>query len=168
MENRCLSSLPYIARPIRYLGLAEPNGYRLKQYAILYGGGPFREADFATRACGLPSKSLPTPGGDRRCDPGSASPSPTRATARTTRSSRWWDNENELPLAGFRPPADRRRDWRPARGGESVCVWDLEVIWFERQAYVRDGAGRRERRGLSTNDESVNRDAEALRSERET
>jgi len=26
--------------------------------------------------------------------------------------------------------------WRPANDSESVCVWDLEVLWRERQAYV--------------------------------
>ena len=39
--------VPYIARPIRYLGLAQPHGFRIKKYAILFGGGPFREDDFA-------------------------------------------------------------------------------------------------------------------------
>lgn len=47
----------------------------------------------------------------------------------------WWDNENELPLRVWvrRGPA---QGWRPAEGGESICVWDLEVIWAERQAWV--------------------------------
>jgi hypothetical protein len=31
--------------------------------------------------------------------------------------------------------------WRPARESESVCVWDLEVIWLERQAYVQTVLG---------------------------
>lgn len=48
----------------------------------------------------------------------------------------WWDNGNELPLRvwvrGFGPGAT----WRPASGNESVCVWDLQVIAFERDAYV--------------------------------
>jgi len=50
----------------------------------------------------------------------------------------WWDNENELPLRvwvceghGAKPR------WRPARDGESVCVWDLDIVWFERRMYVR-------------------------------
>jgi hypothetical protein len=46
----------------------------------------------------------------------------------------WWDNENELPLRVF--VRDPRTGWRPARGSESVCVWDLEVLWAERNAYV--------------------------------
>ncbi len=26
--------------------------------------------------------------------------------------------------------------WRAAANGESVCVWDLRVLWWEREAYV--------------------------------
>ena len=45
----------------------------------------------------------------------------------------WWDNENELPLRVFVREGD---GWRPARGGESICVWDMEVLWAERNDYV--------------------------------
>lgn len=37
-----------------------------------------------------------------------------------------------------------RGNWRPARDGESFCVWDLEIMWHERCAYIRTmlvGAG---------------------------
>ena len=46
----------------------------------------------------------------------------------------WWDRENELPIRVF--VAEPGASWRPARGSESVCVWDLEVIAAERAAYV--------------------------------
>ena len=45
----------------------------------------------------------------------------------------WWDRENELPIRVF---VREGESWRPARDSESVCVWDLEVIWHERCAYV--------------------------------
>ncbi len=57
----------------------------------------------------------------------------------------WWDNENEMPLRQLvRDHAPRSR-WRRPRSEESVCVWDLEVIWAERNAYVGTAlnAGRR-------------------------
>lgn len=58
----------------------------------------------------------------------------------------WWDRENELPLRIFVREHDGD-EWRPARGSESVCVWDLDIIWSEREAYVQTvlgghGAGR--------------------------
>ena len=61
----------------------------------------------------------------------------------------WWDRENELPIKVF-VKGDSDPAWRRARGGESVCVWDLDVLWHEREAYVAtllgpDQAGARER-----------------------
>jgi hypothetical protein len=45
----------------------------------------------------------------------------------------WWDGQIELPTrVHVRGP----QGWRPAVGGESFCVWDLRVIWWEREAYV--------------------------------
>ena len=45
----------------------------------------------------------------------------------------WWDQQNELPLRVWCRGDD---GWRPARASESVCVWDLEIIWFERNAWI--------------------------------
>lgn len=44
-----------------------------------------------------------------------------------------WDRQNELPTHVF--VADDT-GWRPAADQESFCVWDLRVIWWEREAYV--------------------------------
>ncbi len=46
----------------------------------------------------------------------------------------WWDNDNELPMRVFVREGER---WRPARDSELFCVWDLEIIWHEREAFVR-------------------------------
>ena len=48
----------------------------------------------------------------------------------------WWDAENELVARVFIRRYNQNEAWRPAVLGESVCVWDLEVIWFERNLYV--------------------------------
>jgi len=58
----------------------------------------------------------------------------------------WWDHENELPLRVL-VRRGRTGRWRRARRGESFCVWDLEVIWAERRAWIDTmlspgGAGR--------------------------
>jgi len=131
--------LPYIARPIRYLGLADPQGYRLKQYAILYGGGPFREFDFAN-GLKLAYESLPTPA-TTNVRPGVGFAIAHQGNGADYAVLAWWDNENELPLRVFVRPQTPDDQWRPARGGESVCVWDLEVIGFERRAYVETVLG---------------------------
>lgn len=46
----------------------------------------------------------------------------------------WWDRENELPMRVFVRRSGEA--WRPAQDNESICVWDLEILWAERQAWV--------------------------------
>jgi hypothetical protein len=126
---------PYIARPIRFAGLVEPHGYRLKHYVILYGGKPFREVEFDT-GLRLAFESLPQPAiTDMR--PGVGFAISHQGNGADYAVLGWWDNENELPLRVFVHPQTPAGSWRPAEDGESVCVWDLEVIWFERQAFVQ-------------------------------
>jgi hypothetical protein len=48
----------------------------------------------------------------------------------------WWDRENELPLRVFVSPDLSAGSWRRSEGSESVCVWDLEILWAEREFYV--------------------------------
>ncbi|HEX2897460.1 MAG TPA: isochorismatase, partial [candidate division Zixibacteria bacterium] len=48
----------------------------------------------------------------------------------------WWDNENELPQKIFVRKIGKTEKWKPAAIGQAICVWDLEVIWFERNAYI--------------------------------
>jgi hypothetical protein len=130
---------PYIARPIRYAGLAEPHGYRIKRYVILYGGGPFREDDFE-RGIEMAFESLPRPAvTDNR--PGVGFLIMHQGNGADYIVLGWWDNENELPLRVVVRSQTADGQWRPAREGESVCVWDLEVIWSERQAYVQTVLG---------------------------
>jgi hypothetical protein len=114
--------------------MAEPHGYRIKQYAILYGGGPFRDGDFAM-GLELAFGSLPTPA-QTRMRPGLGFAIAHQGNGADYAVLAWWDNENELPLRVFVRPQTPEGTWRTARDGESICVWDLEVIGFERMAYV--------------------------------
>ena len=125
---------PYIARPIRYAGIADVLGYRLKRYVILYGGGPFREHDFEI-GMKLAYEALPRPAIDAQ-RPGVGFAIAHQGNGADYAVLAWWDNENELPLRIFVRPQTPKAEWRPSRDGESVCVWDLEVIGFERKAYV--------------------------------
>ncbi len=124
----------YEPRPIHPDGLLETNGWRLKCYAVTVPDAEVDPSAFTT-GVELAINSLPQP---------------ARATGRPAlgiliahegRGARyvvlaWWDRENELPVRVFVAPADEGGAWRPARDGESFCVWDLQVLWFEREAYV--------------------------------
>ena len=124
----------YAPRPVQFAGLVEHAGYRLKQYTIVYSG-PFREADFTAglrlAVAGLPAQAVTA---ER---PGAGFVIAHQGNGADYVVLGWWDRENELPLKVFVRLQTPDGTWRPARGAESVCVWDLEVIWFEREEYVR-------------------------------
>jgi hypothetical protein len=44
----------------------------------------------------------------------------------------WWDNENELRMKIW---VTENGQWREALN-ESFCVWDMQVMAFERDAFV--------------------------------
>lgn len=125
---------PYAPRPVRFHGLEQPNGYRIKRYDVVFAE-PFRETEFAD-GLRLAFESLPTPPVTTE-RPGVGFIIAHQGNGADYVVLGWWDRENELPLRVFVRPQAPAGEWRPARGSESVCVWDLEVIWFERQGYVR-------------------------------
>ena len=50
----------------------------------------------------------------------------------------WWANENEIHCRAFAAPRDDPGALEPADGTGLACVWELEVIDFERRAWLRD------------------------------
>ena len=50
----------------------------------------------------------------------------------------WWANENELHQRVFAAPLDDPGGLEPADGTGMACVWELEVIDFERRAWLED------------------------------
>jgi len=126
--------IPYAPRAIRWLGLAERHGHRLKRYAITRGDEPLRERDFA-EGFELACQALPLPA-VTSARPGVGFAISHQGNGADYSVLAWWDNENELPLRVFVRPQEPGGAWRSARESESVCVWDLEIVSFERDAYV--------------------------------
>jgi hypothetical protein len=50
----------------------------------------------------------------------------------------WWANENELHARYFASPRDDPGALAPLTDTGMACVWELEVIDFERRAWLRD------------------------------
>jgi hypothetical protein len=50
----------------------------------------------------------------------------------------WWANENELHARMFAAPREDPGALEPADGTGLACVWELEVIDFERRAWLED------------------------------
>ena len=50
----------------------------------------------------------------------------------------WWESENELHVRHHAAPLDDPGALRPLEGTGMACVWELEVIDFERRAWLED------------------------------
>jgi hypothetical protein len=50
----------------------------------------------------------------------------------------WWDNENEIHGRFFASPLDDPSALVPNDGTGLACVWELEVLDFERRAWLED------------------------------
>ena len=121
----------YAPRPIQFNGIQPHAGWRLKRYRIWHGVAAFDSARFGPGVA-LALAALPAP-----------AVTGTRAGVGFVVAHQgdgvdylvlgWWDRENELPLRVW---VRESGDWRPAAGPESVCVWDLQVVGHERDAYV--------------------------------
>jgi hypothetical protein len=121
----------YQPRLLSFLGVEPVAGHRLKVYAIRHGDQPLDRARFAG-AWELATPALPPP--DLAAGrPGVGFAILHHGATSDTFVLCWWDGQIDLPTRVYVSGA---HGWRPATGGESFCVWDLRVIWWEREAYV--------------------------------
>ncbi len=125
----------FAPRPTLFEGVRNLAGWRIKQYAITLPGETLDRAPFDA-GFRFAAESLPQPPvAHGRFGVGFAICHQGRGINYLVLC--WWSRENELPLRVFVREHGETKMWRPARGEESVCVWDLEVINRERDAYVR-------------------------------
>lgn len=128
-------SEPYRDRRAQFLTVREEHGWRLKMYAIQYGD---RELDEETYELGLrmaldelPEESL---SGDR---PGVGFVIFHQGRGDHYLVLNWWGLENELFNRVYVREFDTSAEWRKAVDRGVACVWDMQIFWHERQAYVR-------------------------------
>ena len=130
---------PYAPRPIRSHGLRPHGDWRLKLYSIVHGAPPTDwdtywrdfEPGFARVLDELPGSARTA----ERIGAGFLIAHRGRGCSYVVLG--WWDRENELPLRLAVRDHTPEAPWRAAAASESVCVWDLEVIGHERDAYVK-------------------------------
>jgi hypothetical protein len=126
---------PFQSRPIHPRGVTLYGEWRLKRYTIVRTPNRLRRMAWPDFEPG------------RACH--AALPSPVHAAGRVGSDFiehrgngadyivlGWWERENELPVRVFVRDHSPGAAWRAARGSESFCVWDLQVVAFERDAYV--------------------------------
>lgn len=122
---------PYSPRPVSTLGRIEHRGHRLKLYAIHHDNAMSDPEEFES-GLELALEDLPAAAPSEGC-PGLGFVILHRGTKMDYVVLAWWTNENELPVRVH--VRMRGGTWRVAEA-ESFCVWDLEVIAHERDAYV--------------------------------
>ena len=124
----------YSPRTVRFHQILGLDGWRLKLYSISFDGSDVDWADF-DGGLTLVRSALPEPAaGVGR--PGVGFVIAHHGEGIDYAVVSWWDRENELPTRVFARSDDDGKGWRQAGGNESFCVWDLEVIWAEREAYI--------------------------------
>jgi len=111
-------------RQIAFLGRED----RVKHYGIALEGDPRRELAVATRRKAGESVPAGAYGFTIAHDAKSA------ALAIVY----WWANENELHARYFAAPLDEPGELEPLTEPGLACVWELEVIDFERRAWLED------------------------------
>lgn len=127
-------SQPYQDRTIRPLGVRGAAGWRLKTYAVLYGEAglhlPLYEDGFVVAGQKLPQPPVT----DRRAGVGFVIFHQGRGVHFLLLN--WWDREDELFHRGMVRGMEEDDIWVWAGEGELGGVWDIQIIAFERDAWV--------------------------------
>ncbi|HXV34466.1 MAG TPA: hypothetical protein VD769_10700 [Gaiellaceae bacterium] len=127
---------PYRPRHVRFVRREEVAGWQLKLYGIALNG---KEPDpaFVEATRDLAASILPRPAAsDVRYGVGFA-------TAHDAASAYialvyWWANENELHQRIFVSPKNEPIAFVPVENQPAGCVWELEIVDFERRAWIED------------------------------
>ena len=130
------ATLTHSVRSVRFLELVRLAGWAVKLYGISTEDEQ-PHADLIDAACEIALACLPTP--PRTTDRyGAAFIVVHEAPAFfNTVIVDWWERVNELRHHVFRASAERPTDFHEITcTGESVCVWELKVQAFEREAWL--------------------------------
>lgn len=133
-QNEWKVSECFAPRPTHFRELYEYKGWRFKVYEIIYGSEPLdwptyqNGLDLASKEFPISAQTKKRPGvGFIICHQG-------RDWHYLVVS--WWNNENELVIEVYVKKIGEENNWRKAEQGQSICVWDLEIIWFERNSFI--------------------------------
>jgi glutathione synthase/RimK-type ligase-like ATP-grasp enzyme len=125
---------PFRKRQIWSDLLFEKRGWQLKIYFVMCEDQPPMRARFAA-GIDFVLDQLPAP------DPLAGRPGVGFLILHAGRDADytvlcWWDRENELPIRIAVREQQDTAPWRAAGPSEGICIWDLEIIAAERNAYV--------------------------------
>jgi hypothetical protein len=125
---------PYQPRPVEPLGIWHLHGWSLKAYGIAYRGAPRPALVAAARGAAIGALAAVSP---RHVTYGVGFVGIHEGRTETQVFLDLWANENELLHTTWVAPLDQPEGLRPAPADQcAVCVWDLGLQAFERQAWM--------------------------------
>jgi hypothetical protein len=118
----------YRPRSIRFIRREDVGDWRLKVYGI-GTHAPDARPEFVDATLDAAREALPEGGGAGFV---------IAHDARTAGLALvyWWDNENEIHGRFFASPIDDPDAYEPNDGTGLACVWEMEVLDFERRAWL--------------------------------
>jgi hypothetical protein len=126
----------YAPRPIHFIDLWRINGWRMKAYSIAHGR-PLARPELIVAARDVAARRLAESG------PVTAHYGVGFVGIHDGRTSNfvfvdWWADENELHHHVYVSPSENPAalEYRTP-SGLAACVWDLSVMAFEREAWIR-------------------------------
>jgi hypothetical protein len=126
-------------RPVKFLGLWECDGWRMKLYGLTAEHRRLLP-ELVARAKELAREILPTDAEAENCHGVGFIGVHCGVDANFVFID-WWANENELHHHVFRSSLEKPLEITRAPHGLAACVFDLQVIWFERTAWVEKVLG---------------------------
>ncbi len=120
-EPRTITPLPQVAL----------KGFLLKIYAVACHGHGFARERFEPAITQI-SQRLPLPAREAGL-PGVGFLILHQGLTADYAVLAWWDQQNELPL---HVRVNDGAGWRSANAHESICVFDIEIVWFERNLWI--------------------------------
>jgi hypothetical protein len=118
----------YRSRSIRFIGREDLGDWRLKVYGI-GTHAPDARPEFVAATLDAAREALPDGGGAGFVIAHDAKEAGLGLVY-------WWANENEVHGRFFASPLDDPTAFVPVDGTGLACVWEMEVIDFERRAWL--------------------------------
>jgi hypothetical protein len=127
---------PYKPRHVRFIRREDVEGWQLKLYGIAVNGQEPRP-DFVEATRNLAAQVLPQPpAGKDHYGVGFAIAHDARAVGIAL--IYFWKSENELHQRIYVSPKDDPAAFTRVENQPAGCVWELEVVDFERRAWLED------------------------------
>jgi len=129
---------PHRTRPIRFLRAERIAGWRLKLYTIATHGQTARPEFIDETLRRAPDVFGAWPGATGDVRHGVGFVTAHDAATACIALYYWWQSFNELHLQIHIGPRDDPRAMTRFEGQAAGCVWELEIVDFERRAWLAD------------------------------